>query len=452
MAALTPRNCAETSIATPLERHKAPETFTMACRRLMHVCALGWSLAACDRPDAPVVIELWAAGREGEVVPELVRDFEVKHPGVRVKVQTLPWSSAHEKLLTAVVGGSAPDVAQLGNTWIPEFATIGALAPLDSYRGGSRVVDEADYFAGVWATNRFEGQLFGVPWYVDTRLLFYRRDLLAQAGFSQPPSTWSEWRGMLKVLQQGAKPGQAALMLPLNEPEPLIALALQQPEPLLRGGGRYGNFSSAGFGRALSFYVELFREGLAPTAGTAQIANLWDEFGRGNFTFFVSGPWQLGELRRRLPRALDGRWGTARMPGADGPGASLAGGASLVVFESSERKKLAWQLIEYLAEPGVQRRFYGLTGDLPARRSSWEGAPLATDREAQAFRQQLEQVEPVPPVPEWERIASEIARVAERAARGLVSVEAAQSELDQKTDRILEKRRWVLARSGEVQP
>lgn len=423
----------------------------MGCRRLTFACALGLWLTGCGRPEAPVVIELWAAGREGEVVSELVQGFEARHPGVRVKVQTLPWSSAHEKLLTAVVGDSTPDVAQLGNTWIPEFATIEALAPLEHLSAASRVVDPVDYFPGVWATNRFEGHLYGVPWYVDTRLLFYRRDLLAQAGFDAPPSTWGDWRRMLEALQARAQPGQAALMLPLNEPEPLIALGLQQSEPLLRDGGRYGNFSSAGFGRALGFYVELFRQGLAPTAGSAQIANLWDEFGRGNFTFFVSGPWQIGELRRRLP-ALDGRWSTAPLPGARGPGASLAGGSSLVVFEASEQKALAWQLIEYFAEPAVQRRFYALTGDLPPRRASWQGEPLASDDEAAAFRRQLEQVLPVPPVPEWERIASEVARVAERAARGLIGIEAAQRELDQKSDRILEKRRWVLARSGEVQP
>jgi len=409
--------------------------------------ALGFAVAACGRPDQADVIELWAAGREGEVVSELVRDFESRHPGIRVEVQTLPWSGAHEKLLTAVVGESAPDVAQLGNTWLPEFASIGALAPLEGFHETSRSVDAADYFPGVWAANRFAGHLYGVPWYVDTRLLFYRSDLLRQAGFEAPPRSWREWRHMLGVLEARARPGQAAaLLLPLNEPEPLIALALQQQDPLLRDDARYGNFSSPGFGRALAFYVALFRDGLAASAGGVQIGNLWDEFGRGSFVFFVSGPWQLGELRRRLPRAFRGRWATAPLPGERVPGASLAGGSSLVVFEASRHKQAAWQLIEYLSEPAVQRRFYELTGDLPPRRTSWQGAPLASDLEAAAFRQQLEQVLPVPPVPEWERIASEVARESERAARGLTSVEAAQRELDQKSDRILEKRRWLQER------
>ena len=92
------------------------------------------------------------------------------------------------------------------------------------------------------------------------------------------------------------------------------------------------------------------------------------------------------------------------MPGREGPGASLALGASLVMFQDSPRKREAWQLIQYSARPDVQRRFYELTGDLPPRRSSWDGSDLAAERGAAAYRAQLEQMYPLPAVPEWERI------------------------------------------------
>ena len=75
----------------------------------------------------------------------------------------------------------------------------------------------------------------------------------------------------------------------MNEYEPLLALALQQPEPLLRDGGRYGNFRSAGFVRASDFYLGLFREGLAPRVTNTQISNVYDEFARGRFAFYISG-------------------------------------------------------------------------------------------------------------------------------------------------------------------
>ncbi|MET0440720.1 MAG: extracellular solute-binding protein, partial [Casimicrobiaceae bacterium] len=81
----------------------------------------------CSAPPRDTVVRFWAMGREGEVVTEILREFERTHPGIRVEVQQLPWTAAHEKLLTAFAGEATPDVCQLGNTWIPEFAALNAL-------------------------------------------------------------------------------------------------------------------------------------------------------------------------------------------------------------------------------------------------------------------------------------------------------------------------------------
>ena len=64
-------------------------------------------------------------GREGEVVAELIPQFERDNPGIRVEVQQIPWQSAHEKLLTAFAGRVTPDVAQLGSSWVPGIRRAG---------------------------------------------------------------------------------------------------------------------------------------------------------------------------------------------------------------------------------------------------------------------------------------------------------------------------------------
>src|SRR5438105_15647180 len=58
-------------------------------------------------------------------------DFEAAHRGDRVEVQFVPWASAHDQFVTAIGGGQVPDVAEMGSTWTPEFADIGALEPAE---------------------------------------------------------------------------------------------------------------------------------------------------------------------------------------------------------------------------------------------------------------------------------------------------------------------------------
>ncbi len=412
------------------------------------------ALVGCGgKADGP--LRFWAMGREGEVATELLADFRREHPRIQVRVDSLPWSAAHEKLLTAFAGDATPDLAQLGNSWLPEFAALGALSPLDDWVVATPALQPADWFAGIWQTNLVDGQLLGLPWYVDTRLLFYRRDLFARAGIAQPPETWSAWVAALDALQRSgiAHP----LLLPLNEFEPLLALALQQGDALLRAGGRYGNFRSAGFQRALGFFLARFASGHAPSLTNNQIANLWQEFGRGSFAAYISGPWNIGELDRRLGPQRRSDWATAPLPAPDGsairPGASTAGGASLVIFRRSRRQADARTLLAWLAQPAVQQRFHALTGNLPPRRSTWQrsgpgGQRLIDEPATRAFATQLEQVRPAPAVPEWERIAQEMQLLAQRAVADKLSPLAMATQLDARVDGFLEKRRWMLARKA----
>ena len=418
----------------------------LACLALYSVL-----LGSCAPAPAGHELTFWTIGREGEAIVKLLPAFERAHPDIHVKVQQLPLTAAHQKLLTAFAGNSTPDLSQLGNTWLPELVALHALEPLQARVDHSGVVRADDYFASIWATNVIDGTLYGVPWYVDTRLLFYRKDLLRKAGFDAPPRTWAEWRNQLAALSDPAQ-HRYGILLPTNEYEQLMSLALQQPEPLLRDGGRYGNFESAGFKRALRFYVDTFKLQQAPAITNVEAGNPWTEFGRGVYAFYLSGPWNIGEFRSRLPASQQDDWATAPLPGPAGAGIGAAGGSSLVIFRASKHKDAAWQLIEYLSQPAVQQQFYELLGDMPPRRSSWQGGALRDDPKARAFREQLEQVKPTPPVPEWERIANEMQLVAAEAIAGRLTIDQAAAEIDRRADAILAKRRWVLEHAREHLP
>src|SRR5213594_3932820 len=136
---------------------------------IQHLAFLVLLCIACtSRPAQQDRLKFWGLGHEGEVVAQMLPEF-TRRTGIRVDVQQIPWTAAHEKLLTAFVGDATPDLAQLGNTWVSEFQALDALQPLDRFVAASRTVDSAAYFGGIWSTNVLDDSLFGIPWYVDTR-------------------------------------------------------------------------------------------------------------------------------------------------------------------------------------------------------------------------------------------------------------------------------------------
>jgi multiple sugar transport system substrate-binding protein len=297
----------------------------------------------------------------------------------------------------------------------------------------------------VLATNVVDDTLFGVPWYVDTRVMFYRTDLLRDAGVTAPPETWAQWRDALVKVRARQQPGGFPALLPLNEWAQPVILGLQAGSPLLVDHGTRGGFRDPRFRKGFEFYISLFTDSLAPSLAATQISNVFQEFAAGRVAFYVTGPWNVGEFRKRLPDSLQNSWATAPLPGPDSAGVSLAGGSSIVIMRKSAHKAAAWKLLAFLADPARQARFFTQTGDLPARRSAWDVPALAGDRHLAAFRTQLGRAVPIPAVPEIELIVSRVAQAAESAARGQQTVDQALAALDADVDRILEKRRWLLA-------
>jgi multiple sugar transport system substrate-binding protein len=418
----------------------------MSYSRLIATCWIVLLAAGCAPSDTRTEVVFWALGAEGEHVTKLMPEFERRNPGIAVRVQMIPWNAAHEKLLTAYAGRSLPDMGQIGNTWVPEFNLLNAIENLDAWIARSSVVQESSYFAGIWDTNVLESNVYGLPWYVDTRLLFYRSDLLAKVGYPRAPVSWDEWFDVSRKLREmGKGSDRYAIFLPTNnEWAPPVVMGLEKGAVLLRERNTLGNFSSQEFRSALTEFHRFFKERLAP-AKTTQIVNVYQAFAEGLFAMYITGPWNIQEFARRLPPELQGSWMTAPMPGPDGSiGVSLAGGSSLVMFSSSERKEEVWKVMEYLSEPEVQMEFYHITADLPARKEAWLDSVLAKNRYTTAFFQQLNHVVATPKVPEWEQIAQKVREYAELVSMNRLTVDQATSALDRDVDQILEKRRWML--------
>lgn len=412
--------------------------------------AAGAPLAGCARArdggDVDGSLRFWAMGYEGDYSPILMPAF-TRATGVRVEVQSLPWTAAHEKLLTAHAGGALPDVMMLPNGWVGEFAMIGALAP------PADPALFASMFPGVADTVAYAGRPHAVPWSVAPQMQFYRRDLLAMADHDEPPGDWDAWRAAgLKLKRR--RPDDYYVLLYLNWWDGLFSFAGQAGARLLRDRDTHGNFRSPEFARALEFYKSLFDLGLAPRAMSTQIEDPVAAFARGMFAIYPRGPSLLVDLldllnlRGPARRIARDRWSVARLPGPDGPGATTGVSGALAVSAASRRADDAWALVRHLTSVPSELRFQPLIGNLPARADAWPAMRLEPDL-LRPFAEQLADPAPSPNIPEWERIRTEVTLSAERVVRGLMTLKEGLADMDRRADAVLARRR-ALVDAGKI--
>ncbi len=369
-------------------------------------------------------ITIWAMGAEGMKIAEMARKFEEANPGIRVITQAIPWEAAHEKLITSVVGEIPPDVSQLGTTWMAEFQAMGALAPLDELISNSRIISKDKFFPASWETNLVEERVYGVPWYVDTRVMFYRKDLLKEVGFNHPPRTWEELervgKALIKDRDGDGKIDRYGMALPVKDWNILSMFIWENGGNILTPDNSKPDVESEATQEAFQFYLRLFEEKIVPTTEAVDV-DLFHAFRTGFYPIFISGPWMIELTRNELGKEYEGRWDVAMMPRKKFP-ISFVGGCNLVLFKGSKHKEAAWKFIEFMSQPDIQVEWYRLTTDLPAVKSAWQD-PFFNDKPMlRVFGEQLNYTKAPPSIPEWEQIADAMQRRMEELILGKMNL------------------------------
>ncbi|MDT0184260.1 sugar ABC transporter substrate-binding protein [Microbacterium sp. ARD31] len=405
------------------------------------------ALVACGRDsggDGPVeqgeavgdgpatgTIEVWAMGTEGEVLGDFATAFTEDNPDAEVEVTAVPWESAHEKIANAIAAGETPDVTLVGTTWMGEFAEAGGLDPLPE-----DLVSSSDFFEGAWGSTEVGGTSYGVPWYVETRVLYYRKDLAEKAGWDQPPATWDELKQFALDLQDkgGAEYG---IQLPAGGTgswQTMLPFAWSNGAGVTNDDGTEYTLDSPEMTEALEYYKGYFDEGISPTR-LLDAGELESGFADGTYGSFISGPWHTGLVEDQ--GVDEDQYAVAVLPGKDSaPGTSFVGGGDLAVFADSDNKESAWKLVQWLADPETQQDFYDEMGDLPAVSSAWDSGELAEDPQLSVFGDQLDNALAPPAVPTWEEVATVIDSEVEKATKGDTSVEDAVAEMQRQAAQI----------------
>jgi len=387
------------------------------------------SKGAIDNEPATGEITIWAMGNEGEVLDQLATKFEDENPDVTVNVTAVPWESAHDRIATSIAGGETPDISMLGTTWVGEFAATGALEPTPE-----GLVEPSDFFEGSWGTAVVDDVAYGVPWYVDTRVLYYRTDMAEAAGV-EAPTTWEEAKTFFAALQgEGAKSGVSLPPGGFDSWQYIAPNAWQDGGDILSEDGSEFTFDTAAWKEAFEYYNSYFDEGIAePTR--FETGEIEQEFIDGTVGAFYSGPFHVGLLREQGGEDFADKFAVAMVPG-ESSRTSFTGGGNLAVFNDSENRDASWKFVRWLSEPETQIEWYGISTDLPSTTAAFEDPQFADDPYLSVFAEQLADSKAPPAIPTWAQVSAVIDQELEKVTRGDTTVDEAIATIQEQATSI----------------
>jgi multiple sugar transport system substrate-binding protein len=376
-------------------------------------------------------IKVWAMGEEGKLLPQMVEKFEANNPNIDVEVQALPWGQAHDKLLTAVASGNGPDIIQMGTSWIPEFADAGILKDLSEFTKDYPNISPDRYYVSSLATTEYDDKYVAVPWYVDTRVLYYRNDILSESGYPQGPSTWDELYDASKKLSARGE-DKYGLSLDIRDQFFAVTFGWQNGSEIIKNGK--SQFSEPEFVEAINYLKKFYDEKLTMMYGDVDIVQTFKD---GTEPMFISGPWMVNVLNDAAPE-ISGKWSIRTLP-AKKSNMSFVGGSNWTIFHNSKNVPEALKFIDYMSDTKTQIEWMKVSKALPARADAWVDPVIANDDYVSVFGEQLKNAKPSPFIVEWEEIAQELSASFERIIAENADVNAEMKKLDEKAKKVLEK-------------
>lgn len=370
-------------------------------------------------------LTVWAMGTEGERLPALLKTFEQQNPGAKVTVTAIPWDAAHNKFTTAITAQTVPDAAMVGTTWMGEFANLGALAPTPAG------FDKSVFFPGAQETAEVGGTAYGVPWYVETRLVFYRKDLAAKAGISTPPTDWNGFKDMATKMKSQPGVKYAIGLQPGGQGswQSVMPFAWSNGASLTSDDDKEFTFDTPQVTEALDYYKSFFTDKLA---GTDLAPNQTEaNFVNGTVPMFISGPWMVSSITKLGGAAFKDKIGVFRIPKKQSS-TSFVGGSNFVVFKQSKNADSAWKLVKFLTDAKTQADWYTQSTDLPSVKSAWQDPKIASDPLLAEFGKQLEDAKAPPSIVNWEQVATafdtELEKMAKSGQSAADTAKATQSK------------------------
>lgn len=285
--------------------------------------------------------QFWTDPDAKAVIEELVAEFEKINPKTKIVITDLTWGEGHSKIVVGFSGGNPPDIVELGSDWVNEFSSRGALADITVY------VRDLIPERIMWEPTRLDDSYYAVPWFLDTRAIFYNKDLFVKAKLD-PNSVPDNWDDFLSACKAINKLGRPVAGFGANSYEKHRLYKKFLPFVWSNGGEVIDNFAKADFNsernrEAFRYYLKLVKAGIIDNQ-----QNLDGKFIDGNLGFDFSGGWLLKNIERNNPKL---NYGVMAVPSPSGEiGTSFAGGEYLSISSACAHPKEAMEFIKFITD------------------------------------------------------------------------------------------------------
>lgn len=330
----------------------------------------------------------------------IIAAFEAENEGIDVVMEIVPWSEQQQRLVTALTTGGLPDVSMLGNNVVAQFQAAGALAPLDDAFAAYDAEHGTDVAADIWAGDKgyynLGGQWWASPIAVETRALYYRKDLFEAAGITAPPDTWEELREAAKKLTEATPDGTYGMALSTSldyfTVHNFMSAYLGYGARMLNDDGTCG-FDSPEFKAALDVYTGIALDGSThPDAASMNGDTFQRGFLDGRYAMILMHPSLYRDLQTEKPEWLD-QVDIAKVPAGPANRSGFLGGWPLVMWDASANKEAAGKFIMYATHGEAFKDLAVAGGFIPGSISLAQGEPW-TEFPYPLFVEQLQDARP----------------------------------------------------------
>lgn len=387
-----------------------------------------------EQPKETVTIEFWHTYSDSEEKifnEQVIPLFEKQNPNIKVKATRMPYEGLKQQVIAGVAGDAAPDLMRMDIIWVPEFAKMGALMPLDDNEGFAEI--KGQLFEGPLATNFYNGKYYGLPLNTNTKVAIYNKGLLSEAGLSEPPKTFEE---LVKAAEALKAKGKFGIVIGGAHAWGVLPYFWTLGGNITDEGytKASGYLNSPESVAALEKLAELNKQGFIAPPLLGGEPGAWDGIKNGDYFMVDDGPWFYSILGQEA----NDKTVPALLPSGNAGSLSVVGGEDLVIFTNSKHPEEAWTFAKFLMteEPQI---LMAQTGLIPTNVKAANSDKVLSVPFIKPYIEQLKTAKPRTPHPSWAKIEESLGLAFEKVFRGEITPKEALDQAAKEIDGFLQE-------------